>query len=344
MQKKINVGIIGASGYSGEELIKLIIRHPLCSLKIITSRKYDGIQISEIFPRFSKYNFKFTRPDLESLLKSDVDVFFLALPHKVASEYAVPLYNAGKKIIDISADFRLDDESIYEKYYSVKHPAPELMKDAVYGLPEFYREKIKKADLIACPGCYPTSILLPSLPLLKDELVYSNDIVICSGSGVTGAGRKVDLPYIYPECNESFRAYGAVGHRHTPEIEQEMSKVSANKNIIINFIPHLIPMNRGMNSTLIFKLNDSVTSENIVNCYDKYYKNEEFIRLLGKGKLADTKNIATTNDCEIGFAVDDRTGKLIVTSCIDNLTKGASGQAVQCMNIMFGFDEATGLI
>ena len=344
MQNKINVGIIGASGYSGEELIKLILKHPLCDLKIITSRKYDGIQISEIFPRFGRYDFKFTKPDINSLLNSDVDLFFLALPHKVASEYAVPLYNAGKKVIDISADFRLDDKDIYQKYYNVKHPAPELMQKAVYGLPEFYRKEIRKSSLIACPGCYPTSILLPSLPLIKDGLVLTDDIIICSGSGITGAGRKVDLSYIFPECNESFRAYGAVGHRHTPEIEQEMSKVSGNNNIKINFIPHLVPMSRGMNSTIIFKIKNPLTENDIGKCYEKYYTNESFVRVLNNGKLADTKNIVNTNDCEIGFVIDQRTDKLIVTSCIDNLTKGASGQAVQCMNIVFGFDETTGLI
>ena len=343
MINKINIGIIGASGYSGEELIKLILKHPFCELKIITSRQYDGMQISEIFPRFGKYDFKFSKPDINNLVKSDVDVFFLALPHKVASEFAVPLFNAGKKIIDISADFRLDDDFVYEKYYKVKHPAPELMKQAVYGLPEIYRNKIRKSNLIACPGCYPTSILLPSFPLLKNKLVSSEDIIICSGSGVSGAGRKVDLPFIFPECNESFRAYGPVGHRHTPEIEQEMSKVS-DRNIVINFIPHLVPMTRGMNSTIVFKLNDSVTLEQVSDCYEKYYKNEEFIRVLNPGKMADTKNITNTNDCEIGFVIDERTGRLIVTSCIDNLTKGASGQAVQCMNIVFSLDETTGLI
>ncbi|MCF7792058.1 MAG: N-acetyl-gamma-glutamyl-phosphate reductase [Victivallales bacterium] len=342
MGNSVNVGIIGASGYSGEELIKLINRHPHCNLQLITSRQYADCPILKIFPRFGDLDHKFEAPNISKMLRSSIDIFFLALPHKVASEFAVPLFKAGRKIIDISADFRLNDKHVYRKYYKIEHQAPELLTESVYGLPEINREKIRYSKLVACPGCYPTSILLPLLPLIRENLVLTEDIVICSGSGVTGAGRKVEQPYLFSECNESYRAYSPVGHRHQPEIEQEISK-AAEMPVKINFIPHLVPMNRGMNSTLILKLNGNVTAEKIAECYNKYYNDEKFIRVLSENVMADTKHISQTNNCEIGFAIDAETNKLIVTSSIDNLTKGASGQAVQCMNIIFGLNEYIGL-
>ncbi|HBM17220.1 MAG TPA: N-acetyl-gamma-glutamyl-phosphate reductase [Lentisphaeria bacterium] len=340
--KKIRAGIIGASGYSGEELIRLLLRHGECEISFITSRGYANKDVSEVFPRFSHLGLKFIEPDLEAIKSYKCDVIFLALPHGLAVEFAIPLLNSGHKIIDISADFRLKSKEQYKKYYKEDHPSPELLNIAVYGQPEIYRDSIRKAKLIACAGCYPTSIILPLMPLLKEKLISTNNIVVSSGSGISGAGRKVDLPYIFPECNESFRAYSPVKHRHLPEIEQELANSAGINEIKINFIPHLIPMNRGINSTIIADTETTDISL-IKKVYDNYYENEQFVRVLTPPKLPDTKNVFMTNICEIGFVYDEHTGKLIVASAIDNLTKGASGQAVQCMNIMFGLKETTGL-
>lgn len=340
---KAQIAIVGASGYSGEELIRLLLSHKNCEIRIITSRQHAGLSVGEIFPRFSESGLVFSPPDIKQIVK-EVDAAFLALPHGLAAEFAIPLMKAGVKVIDLSADFRLKDKNIYKKYYKEEHPAPELLKDAVYGLPERYRNEIKNAKLVACPGCYPTSVILPLFPLLAEGLVSDKDIMVASMSGVSGAGRKVELPYIFPECNESIRAYSPVAHRHLPEIEQELAAAAKINELKINFIPHLIPVNRGINSTIVARPAKIATKEKITKVYSKYYSKEPFVRVLSYGKQSDTKYVTMTNKCEIGFVLDDHNGKLIITSCIDNLTKGASGQAVQCMNIMFGFDEITGLI
>ncbi len=345
MNKKIKAAIIGASGYSGEELVRILSNHSECEITIITSRQYDGVKIGEIFPRFAESDLKFSAPDVDKII-ADCDVAFLALPHGLASEYAAKLVTGGVTTIDISADFRLRSLDKYKEYYNQDHPAPKLLKDAVYGMPERYRDDIKTAKLIACPGCYPTSSILPIAPLLENGLASTNNIIINSMSGVTGAGRKVALPFIFPEANESVRAYAVTGHRHLPEIEQELAvaaKCDAN-SVAINFIPHLVPINRGINSTIILEPKDTnVTITKIADIYDKYYANEPFVRVKAHGKLSDTKNITLSNMCEIGFTFDEHTNKIIITSTIDNLTKGASGQAVQCMNIIFGLEETTGL-
>ncbi|HJO95809.1 MAG TPA: N-acetyl-gamma-glutamyl-phosphate reductase [Victivallales bacterium] len=340
--KKIKIGIIGAAGYSGEELLKILFTHPNIEISFITSRKYSGEKIGNIFPRFSSNEISFEYPDLNLIKKHNVDVVFLALPHGLASEYAVPIYNMGIKVIDISADFRLNSEAKYKEFYNIDHPAPSLLRKSVYGLAEIYREKIIKSNIIACPGCYPTSILLPLIPLLSKKLISTKNIIASSGSGVTGAGRKIDLPFIFPECNESFRAYSVSGHRHLSEIEQEIS-IAAEEEVIINFMPHLVPMNRGINSTIIVDHNN-INEKDINRVLNNCYKDKPFVRVLENNKLSDTKNVTGTNVCEIGFVLDQRTNKLILTSAIDNLTKGAAGQAVQCMNIKFGIDETTGLL
>lgn len=339
---KIKAAIIGASGYSGEELLRILLKHEAVEVTCITSRQYAGQAIGEIFPRFAESALKFSSPSIEEIAAS-ADVAFLALPHGVAAEFAVPLIEKGLKVIDISADFRLKSKEKYAKYYGSEHPAPELMEISVYGAPERKRDKIKDAQLVACPGCYPTSITLPLHPLLKEGLIKSENIISSSMSGVSGAGRKVALDYIFPECNESVRPYGVTGHRHLPEIEQELAESAGLESISINFIPHLIPVNRGIHSTIIAGLNEGVTADDIYNCWQKYYKDESFVRVLPQGKLADTKHVTFTNICEIAFACDEHTGNIILSSAIDNLTKGASGQAVQCMNILFNLDETTGL-
>ena len=340
----IQAAVIGAAGYAGEELLRILIRHRQADVKIITSRKYAGQPVSAVFPRFTDSGLEFSAPDIDQIAES-CDVVFLALPHGLATEYAIPLLKSGLKVIDISADFRLKSPQKYKEYYKEDHPAPELLAEAVYGMPERYREQIKGARLIACPGCYPTSSILPTAPLLEAGLVSTEGIVVASMSGVSGAGRKIDLPFIFPECNESLRAYASTGHRHLPEIEQEMAAAAGlDREIAINFVPHLVPVNRGINSTILLNANENCTQEKIDEAYEKAYGNEQFVRVLGAKKFSDTKYVTMTNCCEIAYNIDSHTNKVIVTGAIDNLTKGASGQAVQCMNLIFGFDEAEGLI
>lgn len=340
---KVRVAVLGASGYAGEELLRILLRHPYCEIAAITSRKNAGEDVATVFPRFTGADLRFVAPDAADLAKK-CDAAILALPHGTATEFAIPLLNAGVKVFDISADFRLRDPEQYKKYYKADHPAPELLKRAVYGLPERYREKLRTADLVACAGCYPTSSILPSAPMLESGLATGKNIVVASCSGVTGAGRKVDLPYIFPECNESLKAYGVIGHRHLPEIEQEMAAAAGVDRLAINFIPHLAPMNRGINSTIIMDAAPGCTLEKMGEVYRRAYGNERFVRVLKPGRTSDTKYVFMTNFCEIGYNFDEHTGKIILTSCIDNLTKGASGQAVQCMNIRFGLPEEAGLI
>jgi N-acetyl-gamma-glutamyl-phosphate reductase len=343
IMKKIRIAIVGAAGYAGEELLRILSRHPSVEIKVITSRQNAGKDISEIFPRLAGLGLKFSNPDVNEILAT-CDAAFLALPHGLAAEYAAPLMKGGIPVFDISADFRLRSLDKYKQYYKVDHPAPELLKDAVYGLPERYRDDIRKTNLVACPGCYVTSILLPTTVLLNAGLVSTEGIIASSLSGVTGAGRKVDLPYIFPECNESVRAYAPTGHRHLPEIEQELAVAAGVESLNINFVPHLIPVNRGINSTIYLNPTDKFTPEAADQAFHDAYDKEAFVRYLGIGKLPDTKHVTFTNVCEIGCVYDKHTNKVILFSCIDNLTKGASGQAVQCMNIRFGLPETEGLL
>ena len=340
---KVKVAILGASGYSGEELIRLLVRHPGVEINAITSRQYAGKGVEEVFPRFSGTGLVFSAPDVDKIAAS-CDAAFLALPHGLAAEFAIPLMKKGVKVIDISADFRLKSKEKYFEYYKHEHPAPELLKDAVYGLPERYRRQIRDAKLISCPGCYPTSIILPLSVLLSEKLVSNEGIVVASMSGVSGAGRKVELPFIFPECNESVRAYSPSGHRHLPEIEQELAFAADMADIKINFIPHLVPINRGISSTIICRPAKGVGADSIRKAFLDAYEKETFVRVLPDGRLADTKNVSMTNICEFGFVLDQHTGRLVITSAIDNLTKGASGQAIQCLNIISGYGETEGLL
>lgn len=352
--KKVKVAIIGASGYSGEELVRLLLNHPNANLVAVTSRQYAGKTVANIFPKFASHpiakTLKFTAPDAGELARL-AEIIFLALPHGVAAEFAVPLVKAGRKVIDLSADFRLRSKDIYHEFYGNEHPAPELLETAVYGLPEFYREQIRNAPLIASPGCYPTSILLPTLPLLTAKLVKPSGIIADSMSGVSGAGRKADLSFLYCECNESVRPYGVPKHRHLSEIEQELSN-AANDQVTIQFTPHLIPVNRGILTTIYlapenhFKSDEETAAlaERISECYANAYADEPFVRVLEGAALPDTKNVVGTNTIEIGWRLDPRTGRLIVMSAEDNIVKGASGQAVQSFNISCGFPETSGLV
>ena len=340
-----NVAIVGASGYSGEELVRLLLSHPHAELTAVTSRQYAGQTLAQVFPKFAHHprakTLRFSEPKAE-LLARQAHIVFLALPHGVAAEFAVPLLQLGCQVIDLSADFRVKSATVYKDFYAHDHPAPELLGQAVYGLPEVYRAQIKQASLIASPGCYPTSILLPTLPLLKAGLVQPTGIIADSLSGVSGAGRKAELDYLFVECNESVRPYGIPKHRHLSEIEQELS-LAAGTPVTIQFTPHLIPVNRGILTTLYLTPANS-TPDQVAACYQAAYSDEPFVRLLEGKALPDTKNVVGTNVIEIAWRHAPRTGRLIVMSAEDNLVKGASGQAVQSMNLMCGFPETAGLI
>ena len=344
--KSKKVAIVGASGYSGEVLVQLLLNHPHAELVAVTSRQNAGQALAQVFPKFASHpkskTLRFSEPNVE-LLAKQADVVFLALPHGVAAEYAVPLLNAGSVVIDLSADFRLKSAEIYKEFYAHDHPAPDLLKKSVYGLPEIHREQIKKSLLIASPGCYPTSILLPVIPLLKAGLIKSSGIIADSLSGVSGAGRKAEVDYLFCECNESVRPYGVPKHRHLSEIEEQLS-LAAKTQVTIQFTPHLIPINRGILTTLYLEPTEKASAEKISACYVKAYGNEPFVRLLEGKSLPDTKNVQGTNVIEIAWRLDPRTGRLIVVSAEDNLVKGASGQAVQSMNILCGFPETAGLV
>ena len=352
--KPVRVAIVGASGYSGEELVRLLLRHPQVELVAVTSRQNAGQTIAQVFPKFAMNpvarSLKFSDPDTATLAQQ-AEIVFLALPHGVAAEFAIPLLQSGCRVIDLSADFRLKSAAVYKEFYAHDHPAPELLAQSVYGLPEIHGEAIRGARLVASPGCYPTSILLPTLPLLRDGLIRPTGIIADSLSGVSGAGRKADVDYLFCECNESVRPYGVPKHRHLSEIEEQLSAV-AGTPVVIQFTPHLIPVNRGILTTLYLATfqhlssPEEVTSlgERISASYAKAYSNAPFVRLLEGKALPDTKNVVGTNVVEIAWRLDPRTGRLIVMSAEDNILKGASGQAVQSLNLMCGFPETTGLI
>ncbi|MBV8225301.1 MAG: N-acetyl-gamma-glutamyl-phosphate reductase [Verrucomicrobia bacterium] len=344
--KKAKVAIFGASGYSGEELVKRLSEHPSVELNCLTSRQYAGKKASEIFGWIGRHSplamLSFIEPDPQSLAPLGIEYTFLALPHGVASEFAGTLLNLGIKVLDLSADFRVKDPSVYELFYRHRHPAPNLLKRSVYGLPEIYRAQIKDADLVACPGCYPTSILLPLLPLLRAKILRLSSIIVTSLSGVSGAGRKSEPELLFVECNESARPYGLPLHRHLSEIEQELSN-AAGESVMIQFAPHLIPLNRGIITTIHAEGLAPLTVDGVGKIFEEAYGTEWFIHLLGASRYPDVKNVVNTNRLEIGWQIDPRTGRLILMSAEDNLVKGAAGQAIQCLNIMNGWDEALGL-
>lgn len=348
------VAIVGASGYSGEELVRLLLHHPRVELVAVTSRQSAGQTVAQVFPKFANLprakTLRFTEPNAETLVRL-ADVVFLALPHGVAAEYAVPLVREGCLVVDLSADFRLKSAATYKEFYTHDHPAPELLEKAVYGLPEIYRAQLKGALLVASPGCYPTSILLPVIPLLRAGLIRPDGIIADSLSGVSGAGRKAEVDYLFCECNESVRPYGVPKHRHLSEIEEQLS-LAAGTLVTIQFTPHLIPVNRGILTTLYltptkaFANADALAAfgAEVTACYAAAYADEPFVRLLEGKALPDTKNVVGTNVLELAWRLDPRTGRLLVMSAEDNIVKGASGQAVQSMNLLCGFPETTGLL
>lgn len=340
----MNTAIIGASGYSGEELVRILSAHPDVKLAAVTSRSLVGQKVADVMPalRHKVGELEFTASDPAELAASpDIEVFFLALPHGVASEFADPLYKAGKTVIDLSADFRLGSTRIYEEYYRQPHPAPHLLEAAPYVIPELAGDKWKSASLIACPGCYPTSIQVPLVPLLTAGLVEPKGIVINSYSGVSGAGRKVAEDFIYCERNESMKAYGHPKHRHLSEIEEQLEK-AAFADCVVQFNPHLAPMSRGIHTTIVAKAKTGI--EQLYTTWKKSYEGKPFITLLPTGKFPDTQHVSGSNRVDMSAVYDTRTENFVITSVIDNLVKGASGQAVQIMNLKFGFKETAGLL
>jgi N-acetyl-gamma-glutamyl-phosphate reductase len=338
----VKVGIIGATGYAGSELVKIIHGHPGAELKVLTTQSYAGKPFWEVYPYLYKYvNITCEELDLPALVQ-EVDVVFTALPHGHAMPVAMETAKQGKRLIDLGADFRFKNYSKYEKWYKVEHTARELIEQAVYGLPELHREKIRGASIVGNPGCYPTSAILGLAPLMAEGLLDPDSLIIDSKSGVSGAGRGLSLGTLYCEVNENIKAYNIGIHRHTPEIEQELSAVFG-REIKLSFTPHLTPMNRGILSTMYGNLTRRVDTMVLHELYVSYYTEEPFVRVLPPGMLPQTKAVTGSNCCDIAVTADPRTGRVVVTSAIDNLIKGASGQAVQNMNIMYGFKETTGI-
>lgn len=338
----IKAGIIGATGYAGQQLASLLVNHPEAEIKFVSSNSYAGQLFSDIYPQFYKIlDMPLLSTEEAKAAMSDVDVVFTALPNGLVFELAQLALEKGIKIIDFSADFRLDDPDVYEEWYKTEHTAKDLISKQVYGLAELWRDKIKGADLIANPGCYTTASILAISALLREEgLVDTDHIIIDAKSGITGSGRKKDLSLLYAEAGESVKAYGIAHHRHTPEIEQELSKV-AGKEIQVQFTPHLMPMKRGILATIYVDLKKDVTEDDLYAVYEKYYGDENFIRI--RRDMCETRFVVGTNFCDISVRVDQRTHRAIITSCIDNMVKGAAGQAVQNMNVAFGLEETAGL-
>ena len=347
MEERVKVAVVGASGYSGEELVGLLLRHPRADLVCVTSRTEAGRRLDHVYPRFRDARRPhapvFVAPAVETIIASGATFVFLALPHGLAAEFAAPLVAAGLSVIDLSADFRLRDAAVYREFYGHEHPAPALLERAVYGLPELRRDEISKARLVAAPGCYPTSVLVPLVPLLRRKLIDPAQILVSSLSGVSGAGRKAEVALLFSELNESAKPYGCPKHRHLSEIEQELS-LAAGAPVVISFTPHLIPITRGIVTTIYATPNRGVEAGQIGAAWVEAYGAEPFVRLLeGEDRLPEIRHVANTNHIDLAWRHDPRTGRVILFSAEDNLVKGASGQAVQCLNLMAGFPETAGL-
>ena len=334
----ITVGIVGGTGYSGVELLRLLAQHPNCEVKTVTSRKEAGMGIADLFPNLrGRMGLKFSDPAKAGL--ASCDLVFFATPNGVAMEQARSLIDAGVRIIDIAADFRIKDVALWEKWYGVKHACPELVAEAVYGLPELHRERIREARLVANPGCYPTAVQLGFLPLIEAGIVDVDHLIADAKSGVSGAGRRAEVHTLLAEASDNFKAYGVDGHRHYPEIVQGLSAVAGHAVGLV-FVPHLTPMIRGIHATLYARLTKSVDLQAL---YEKRFARETFVDVMPPGAHPDTRSVRGANMCRIAVHRPDGGDTAVVLSVIDNLVKGASGQAVQNMNIMFGLPENAGL-
>ena len=337
----IRVAVVGATGYAGAELVRILSGHPETELAMITSRQFAGVRFDQVYPAMAGIVDLICEDFSADSVCDRADIVFMALPHQLPMTFVPEILKNKKKVIDLSADFRFDDATLYESVYQ-PHTAKELLKSAVYGLSEIYTEKIKNAMLIGNPGCYPTSVLLPLIPLLRQGLLEPGSLVADSKSGVSGAGRSLAITSHYCEVNESFKPYKVAVHRHNPEMDAVLSR-EAQKPISITFVPHLVPLTRGMLTTIYTIPAKGLKLQDIADCYKTAYSQRPFIRLCSDNRLPDTLHVRGTNYCDIGFRLDERNQRVILISAIDNLVKGAAGQAVQNMNIMSGFDETTGL-
>jgi N-acetyl-gamma-glutamyl-phosphate reductase len=322
----------------------LLITHPKdLKIELVTSETFTGQRVDRVLPNLRGFiDLDFEKLEIQSL-GNQVDVVILAVPHKVAMEFVPQIRNQDIRVIDFSADYRLNNQLVYEKWYGIDHTDPSRMPNTIYGLPERYRDLIRGADLVANPGCYPTTSILPSIPIISEQLVELDQIIIDAKSGISGAGSKPKDTTHYPNRESNLVAYGLASHRHTPEIEQELSAINGDE-IIVNFTPHLVPMTRGILTTLYFKLKQSMSTQDLLDVYADFYRNEPFIRVLDLGEYPQTKSVLGSNFCDIGLEVDPRTNRAIVMAAIDNLVKGASGAVVQNLNLMFGYDETAGLM
>lgn len=333
--------VIGASGYTGAELLRILVAHPRVEICAVTSRQHSGQPIDEVFPSLRGFCHQVCEPLDIAAISQRADIVMTALPHKSAMEVVPGFLDAGCRVIDLSADYRLHRQTEYERWYQ-EHSSPELLAEAVYGLPERYRENIREARLVANPGCYPTSVILALAPLLEKRLVDCERLIIDSKSGASGAGRSLKQGSLFCEIHDTFKAYGVGAHRHTPEIEQELG-LAAGQSLQVSFTPHLIPVSRGILSTCYADLVERRTSAELLELYHRAYAAEPFIRVLPEGQLPDIAMLRGTNLCDIGLVADPRTGRVIVVAAIDNLVKGAAGQAVQNLNLLAGFPEDLGL-
>jgi len=344
---KIPVAVIGASGYSGTELLRLLLFQERADLVCLTSRQSAGKALSDEQPRFrglpKAEALKFCEPTMENLEASGAKLAFLALPHGVAYQFAEPLLERGWRVIDLSDDFRVQDANAYAAFREHNHPAPHLLPRAAYGLPEIHREAIRNTSLVACPGCYPTSMILPLVPLLRAGCIDPDSICISAMSGVSGAGRKAAIPLLFVECNESVRPYNIPKHRHLAEVEQELS-IAAGRSVMASFTPHLVPITAGIATTIYANATESADPTSVGNALTEAYSNEPFVRLLGEGTLPDTKHVVGTNYIDIGWVHDPRTNRFVICCAEDNLGKGAASQAVQNFNLLHDLPETTGLL
>lgn len=339
----LRVGIVGARGYTGEELIKIFMVHPHVRLTYLAATLDKPAPIGEVFPQFKNRVGLMCEPFSVDKAAQKCDIVFLALPHTVSMDYVPKLVKKGKKIIDLSADYRLKNHGVYKDWYHKTHKDRKNLKRFVYGLPELYREKIKKASFIANPGCYPTASLLGIVPALTSGIVDPESIIVDAKSGVSGAGKKATLDYSFCEVEGNFKGYKFEGHQHSPEINQELSKVSVSRVNVV-FCPHLLPVDRGIYATIYMRLHKALAPEKVAQIYERFYKKEPFVRFKGLNRLPELKHVVHTNYCDLGLVVDPARRLVIAVTAIDNLIKGASGQAVQNMNLMCGFEETTALL
>ena len=340
----LKAGIVGATGYTGSELLRILVLHPEVEVSAVCSRSDAGTPVQAMFLNLRGFiDQNFCEPTAENL--KDCDVIFFATPHGVAQAMMADILKTGARVIDLSADFRIQDQDLWEHWYQQTHNSPELIADAVYGLPEVHREAVKDTRLLACPGCYPTSIQLGLIPLLEAGLITTKGLIADAKSGVSGAGRKASVGSLFAESADSFKAYAISGHRHRPEIEQGLSW-AAGEDISLTFVPHLVPMIRGIEATIYAPLNEkglTMPLEEIQSLFEQRYQNEPFVDVMPAGSLPETRSVKGSNICRLAIHKQEGSDLLIISSVIDNLVKGASGQAVQNMNIMFGFEETLGL-